>query len=103
LKTHRRTDQGIRPVFGEDARMASLRARQDRANQYCLELAPTIKGLLASGQTSLRQIASGLNAKGIPAPRGGRWQKFQVDRVMRRIGLMNIFLNSPGSEGKRDR
>jgi len=87
--TESRTDstkgRDSRSIFGENARVASLRTRQDEAYRYSLELAPVIRELMASGARSLGQIASGLNAKGVPAPRGGRWRKAQVDRIMRRL------------------
>jgi hypothetical protein len=35
------------------------------------------------GATSLRQIAAGLNAKGIATPRGGEWSAVQVQRALR--------------------
>jgi hypothetical protein len=95
MTTGCKKDRGSRPVFGKNARAASLRTRQNEACRYSLELAPAISELMASGATSLGQIASGLNAKGIPAPRGGRWRKSQVDRVMQRIGLKNIFSRHP--------
>lgn len=98
LTTSCKKGRGTRPIFGENARAASLRTRQDEAYRYSLELAPIIRELMTSGATSLGQIASGLNTKGIPAPWGGRWRKAQVDRVMRRLGLKNRLFNSPGPD-----
>ena len=91
LRANCKTSRVSRPVFGENARTASLLARQDRAYRYSLNLAPDIKELLASGHTSLQQIAFGLNAKGIPAPRGGRWRKSQVVRLLKHLGLRSLF------------
>jgi DNA invertase Pin-like site-specific DNA recombinase len=50
-------------------------------------LAPAIAELQASGATSLRAIADGLNARGIPTARGGKWSAVQVDRVISRLLL----------------
>jgi hypothetical protein len=48
-------------------------------------VAPIIAELQASGATSLRAIAAGLNARGIPTARGnGEWSAVQVQRVMAR-------------------
>jgi hypothetical protein len=103
LETYGKKDQDSRLVFGEKARAESLRVRQSRAHRYSLDLAPTIKGLLASGAASLTQVAAGLNAKGIPAPKGGQWRKAQVDRVMRRLGLRSLFLETPQLKAARER
>jgi DNA invertase Pin-like site-specific DNA recombinase len=49
-----------------------------------VELAPIIKEVRAAGASSLRQIAVGLNQRGIPAARGGAWSAVQVKRVLER-------------------
>jgi Recombinase len=47
---------------------------------------PTVKALQAAGATSLRAIAEGLNAQGIPTARGqGKWSAVQVARVLVRV------------------
>jgi len=49
-------------------------------------LAPTIRKLQAAGAASLRAIAAGLNAEGIPTARGqGIWSAVQVARILERI------------------
>ena len=40
----------------------------------------------AAGAESLRAIAAGLEARGIPATRGGNWSAVQVSRLLERIG-----------------
>jgi DNA invertase Pin-like site-specific DNA recombinase len=50
-----------------------------------VELAPIIKEVRAAGASSLRQIAVGLNQRGIPAARGGAWSAVQVKRVLERV------------------
>jgi DNA invertase Pin-like site-specific DNA recombinase len=70
---------------------ARMRARstavvQQRADARASDVAPTIKAIQAAGHTSLRAIAAGLNAKGIPTARGGgTWSAVQVARVLERI------------------
>ena len=50
------------------------------------DIAPVIAELQASGATSLRAIAAGLNERGIPTARGeGEWSAVQVMRVLERI------------------
>ncbi len=65
-----------------EARAASLRARQERSKAKARDLAPIIEELRASGATSLRQIAAGLNAKGIRTARGKDWSAGQVQRLL---------------------
>jgi hypothetical protein len=43
-----------------------------------------IRQLQERGAVSLREIANGLNERGIVAPRGGRWGAAQVKAVMDR-------------------
>jgi hypothetical protein len=54
------------------------------ARQRAEDLRPIIAELRALGITSLKKIADGLNARGIPAARGGKWTAVQVGR----LGLM---------------
>jgi hypothetical protein len=49
------------------------------------EVAPVVAELRAGGAESLRAIAAGLNARGIPTARGnGQWSAVQVARVLER-------------------
>jgi hypothetical protein len=50
------------------------------------DLRPIITDVRASGASSLRQIAAGLNRRGIPTARGGAWSAVQVKRVLERVG-----------------
>jgi DNA invertase Pin-like site-specific DNA recombinase len=70
---------------GTKGHAASLATRQAKAKNRASELAPIIEELKASGAVTLRQIAAGLNARGIKAARGGEWSAFQVQRVMERM------------------
>jgi DNA invertase Pin-like site-specific DNA recombinase len=85
------SDKG-KPIFGEvvhgpaEAIAAAVAATQQRANARAADIGPTIKALQAAGATSLRAIADGLNAQGIPTARGaGQWSAVQVARVLERI------------------
>jgi hypothetical protein len=44
------------------------------------------KDIQASGATTLRAIADGLDDRSIPAARGGSWSATQVMRLLERIG-----------------
>lgn len=68
------------------ARAARIAAAERRAS----DLAPTVRTLQTQGHTSLNAIAGGLNALGIPTPRGGSWGHSQVRDLLARIeGLQN--------------
>ena len=58
----------------------------DRAEARAADLADTVKELQAAGCESLRAIAAGLDARGIPTARGGKWSSVQVMRVLERLG-----------------
>jgi hypothetical protein len=46
-------------------------------------LAPTLAQIRKAGATTLRDIAAGLDAAGIPTPRGhGEWSPVQVKRTL---------------------
>ena len=81
-----------KPMFGPvangspEARAAATRALQARSSQRAADLAPTIAALQATGATSLRAIAAGLNEQGIPTARGtASWSAVQVARVLDRL------------------
>lgn len=56
-----------------------------KAAARAADLAPTIQQLRDGGAVSLRDIAAGLNAAGIPAARGGAWTAQQVSRVVQKL------------------
>jgi hypothetical protein len=55
---------------------------QKQARNRALDLAPTIQELHAGGCESLRAIAAGLEERGIPTARGGKWSAVQVSRLL---------------------
>ena len=76
--------RGKVPTAGH--RALSAVARQRKADERVADLAPIVKELQAAGKTSLRAIAEGLNAQGIPTARGeGEWTATQVMRVLERL------------------
>jgi DNA invertase Pin-like site-specific DNA recombinase len=86
------TDAKGKPIYGDvangsaTARANGTAALQQRADARAADIAPTIAALQAGGATSLRAIAAGLNAQGIPTARGqGEWSAVQVARVLERI------------------
>jgi DNA invertase Pin-like site-specific DNA recombinase len=73
-------DRGAR--LTAKARAAGRAAVQERVRNRALDLAPTIQDLQAGGCESLRAIAAGLEERGIPAARGGKWSAVQVARLL---------------------
>ena len=77
-------DRGVIP--NARSHKASAEALQARTAARAADLAPIINELQAAGKTSLRAIAEGLNAQGIPTSRGdGEWTATQVMRVLERL------------------
>lgn len=70
---------------GNAASAAVRRAASAKRNE---DLLPVIDDICAAGLTSPRQIADGLNERGITAARGGIWSAVQVRRLLKcSIGL----------------
>src|SRR5258706_8866495 len=77
-------NRGVKPTA--KMRALSTKALQARAAARAADVAPTVRALQASGATSLRAIAAGLNEQGIPTARGlGKWSAVQVARVLERM------------------
>lgn len=55
-----------------------------RADQFAANTLPVIDSIRAAGVTSLRGIATALNARGIPTARGGEWAAATVRNVLLR-------------------
>jgi DNA invertase Pin-like site-specific DNA recombinase len=64
-----------------EAATASLIANADR---NAANILPIIAQIQKSGSTTLRAIAEALNARGIPTPRGRRWEASSVRNVLAR-------------------
>jgi DNA invertase Pin-like site-specific DNA recombinase len=55
--------------------------RKAAAADRVADLRPIVEEIKATGRTSLRAIAAELDARGIPAPRGGKWTAPAVMRL----------------------
>ena len=57
------------------------------ADRFAANVLPLIQTIQAAGVTSLRGIATALDARGVPTARGGRWQVSNVRNVLSRQQL----------------
>lgn len=76
---------GDRGNFGRARRKGpsvSATVRSEQAKQRAADILPIIRKIQAEGTVTLLGIASALNARGIPAARGGEWSAVQVRRVL---------------------
>lgn len=86
-----RVDANGKKTYGDvvngsaKGRAKGLAAIEERVATRAADIAPTIAELQASGATSLRAIAAGLNDRGIETARGGQWSAVQVQRVLSRL------------------
>ena len=69
-------------VHAEKGRLAGLAVRQELAAARLSDVLPFIRDMQATGNTSLRKIAEGLNEKGFKTARQGEWSAVQVMRVL---------------------
>jgi hypothetical protein len=60
-------------IPSEDARKRGTEVLQQAADARAQILASDIARIQAAGATTLQAIADGLNDRGIPAARGGKW------------------------------
>jgi DNA invertase Pin-like site-specific DNA recombinase len=73
-------DRGNTNLIYRKGNKASARVRSEKAQRRAADLLPVIDAL--GSEMSLRQIAEGLNQRGILAARGGAWSAIQVSRVL---------------------
>lgn len=66
----------------EAGRVQGRARRTAMARERAVDLRPILADLQASGASSLRQIAAGLNQRGIPTAQGRAWSPVQVKRVL---------------------
>ena len=69
------------PQIARKGTRASAKVRTEAAQSRAADLLPVIETIKAEGAQSLRQIAAGLNQRGILTARGGAWSAAQVLRV----------------------
>ena len=65
-------------------RQRAAEARRGKTAARARDLAPVIAAIRAEGIVSATGIAKALNERGIPTPRGGKWQAVQVQRLLGR-------------------
>ena len=68
-----------------EARAGLVARRIAEADRFAATVAPVIAEARAAGAKSLRQIAAGLNARGIATARGGKWEAVRVANILKRI------------------
>ncbi|SHN72100.1 recombinase family protein [Bradyrhizobium erythrophlei] len=86
---------GFRNRAGTCNDLARARAtRTDKAVRRAFDLRTTIQEIQNNGAHSLCAVASGLNQRGITAPRGGVWRAAQVKRVLSRLAKTGPILPS---------
>ena len=78
-------DRGSLAKVNASGRAASIAKRQASAHRHAGDLEPIIAAVRAGGATSLREIAAGLNTRGVQTARGGEWSANQVKRVLERL------------------
>ncbi|WP_395622338.1 recombinase family protein [Sphingomonas daechungensis] len=67
------------------ARASAIASNRAAADAFAANVLPIIAEIRAAGATSLRAIASALNARGIRTARGGKWEAATVQNVARRV------------------
>jgi DNA invertase Pin-like site-specific DNA recombinase len=75
-------DRGNCAQIARKGNRASAKVRTEAAQSRAADLLPVIETIKAEGAASLRQIAAGLNQRGILTARGGEWSAAQVLRIM---------------------
>lgn len=64
---------------------AATAARASAADRFARERAQDVQEVREGGASTLREIAAGLNAKGITTPNGGPWHANSVKRLLQRL------------------
>jgi DNA invertase Pin-like site-specific DNA recombinase len=80
-------DRGNCGLIYKKGNRASAKVRGENARNRAADLLPVIDAIKATGAASLRQIADGLNERGITTPRDGQWSAVQVARVLEHAGV----------------
>ena len=64
---------------------AGVRAIQSKADDHASDLAPVVDSMHLEGISSLGEMATALNERGMLTPRGGRWHKSSVKNLLARL------------------
>lgn len=87
----KRTREGLAVVKAAGKRLgnpqiADLSARERmKAESFAESLRPTIRELQAQGYSSVIKLTEALNVRGIPAARGGQWNRGSTWNLLRRL------------------
>jgi len=71
--------------IGRKGNAASATVRSNVAAKRHKDLLPVIEDIRIAGHTSMKEIATALNERGITAARGGDWSAVQVRRVIGKV------------------
>jgi DNA invertase Pin-like site-specific DNA recombinase len=82
-------------VLGRHGREVLAPRNRAAADDRARELSETVGDLKAEGN-GVREIATALNARGVPAPRGGRWHPTSVQRLLSRLAAVERRLELNG-------
>lgn len=77
-------DRGNLQTDGVRGRQLGTKVQQEKAQRRAVDLSGIIQEVRQGGAVTLREIAAGLNARGVPTARGGEWSATQVTRVLQR-------------------
>ena len=66
------------------ARRTALEAVSIEAERFAANVLPIIREAQKAGATTLREIATALNARGVATARGGQWHAKSVSNVLER-------------------
>ena len=64
-------------------------ARRSKADKFASSLAATVEGIKQEGFRTLEAITEQLNARSIPAARGGAWSVSATWHLLRRLETLN--------------
>lgn len=70
--------------IASSGRKQGTKARVELASKWAVDVLPIIEDIRQASGASLRDIAAGLNERGIETRRGGEWTAVQVKRVLDR-------------------
>lgn len=76
--------RGVR--LGVHGRVLADQAIAD-ATRFCQPLEADVREIIAGGASSVREVAAGLNARGIPARLGGAWWASNTALLLKRLGV----------------
>jgi hypothetical protein len=73
-------------LLGRNGRALADLAIED-AIKFCRPLEDDVRDIIAGGASNLREVAAGLNGRGIPARQGGLWWASNTAVLLKRLGL----------------